>query len=189
MAALRKPSAAPIYQLKVTLKDSKPPIWRRVLVPGDTTLAKLHRILQVAMGWEDSHLHQFIVGGVYYGEPDPGFGDAMKSERKVKLNQIAPNEKDRFTYEYDFGDSWEHQIVVERILPPVPDVRLPACITGKRACPPEDCGGVWGYGSLLETIADPKHPEREEMIEWLGGEFDPEAFDLKAINERLKSVR
>jgi hypothetical protein len=189
MAALRKPADTPIYQLKVTLKDSKPSIWRRVLVPGDISLSKLHQILQIAMGWEDSHLHQFIVGGAYYGEPDPDFRDEMKSERRVKLNQVAPHEKDRFTYEYDFGDSWEHQIVVEKILSPEPGARYPVCVAGKRACPPEDCGGVWGYESLLEAIADPNNPEHEEMLEWVGEDFDPEAFDPEQINEGLKRIR
>jgi hypothetical protein len=189
MAALRKPADTPIYQLKVTLKESKPPIWRRILVPGDISLSKLHQILQIAMGWEDSHLHQFIVGGTYYGEPDPGFRDEMKSERRVKLNQVAPHEKGRFTYEYDFGDSWEHQIVVEKIVPPEPGARYPVCTAGTRACPPEDCGGVWGYESLLEAIADPNNPEHDEMLEWVGEDFDPDAFDLEEINERLKRIR
>jgi hypothetical protein len=190
MAALRKPSDAPVYQLKVTLKDSRPPIWRRILVPGDVTLTKLHRILQVVMGWYDSHLHQFIVGGASYGEPDPDFPeDGMKSERRVKLKQVAPHENDCFTYEYDFGDSWEHDIRVEKILPAVPGLELPVCIAGKRACPPEDCGGVWGYESFLEAIGDPDHPEHDEMLQWVGGEFDPEAFDLGEINESLKRIR
>ena len=189
MAALRKPSSTPIYQLKVTLKDSKPPIWRRILVRGDISLAKLHQILQIAMGWEDSHLHQFIVDGTSYGEPDPEYRDEMKSERRVKLNQVAPHEKDRFTYEYDFGDSWEHQIVVEKILAPDPGAHYPVCVAGKRACPPEDCGGVWGYGSLLEAISDPANPEHEEMLEWVGEDFDPEAFDLEEINEGLNRIR
>jgi pRiA4b ORF-3-like protein len=189
MAALRKPSDAPIYQLKVTLKETKPPIWRRILVPGDSTLPRLHRILQVVMGWYDSHLHQFKVGGASYGEPDRDFPDDMISERKVKLNQVAPHEKDRFTYEYDFGDSWEHDIVVERILPAVPGADLPACIAGKRACPPEDCGGVWGYESFLEAIGDPDHPEHDEMLQWAGGTFDPEAFDLAAVNAQLRRIR
>jgi hypothetical protein len=189
MAALRKPSAAPIYQLKVTLKDSKPPIWRRILVPADVNLAKLHQILQAAMGWLGGHLHQFIVGGVYYGEPHPDFGDEIENERRVKLSQAASEVKDRFIYEYDFGDSWEHQIVVEKILPAELGVRYPICIAGKRACPPEDCGGVWGYESLLEAISDPKNPEHEEMLEWVGEDFDPEAFDLEEINEGLNRIR
>jgi hypothetical protein len=183
----RQSKKAPIYQIKVTLKDSKPPIWRRLQVAGDTTLYGLHLILQEAMGWENYHLHQFIVGRTYFGEPDPDF-DA-EDDSNVKLGQIVQREKQKFTYEYDFGDDWLHEILLEKILPPEPGVRYPVCLKGKRACPPEDCGGVWGYDDLLETIKDPGNEEYEEMMDWLGGEFDPEAFDLDSINQRLKSIR
>lgn len=178
---------APIYQIKVTLRDSKPPIWRRIQVTGDTTLNNLHLILQEVMGWEGNHLYQFIVGQTYFGEPDPEF-DA-EDDSKVKLSQIMQREKQKFIYEYDFGDSWLHEILIEKILPPEPGVSYPLCLKGKRACPPEDCGGVWGYGDLLETIKDPGDEEYEEMMDWLGGDFDPEAFDLDYINQRLKSIR
>jgi hypothetical protein len=190
MAALRRGGDAPIYQLKVTLADSEPPIWRRVLVPGDISLARLHAVLQVAMGWQNSHLHQFIVGDTRYGEPDPMVAELeFKNERTATLNHEAPRAEDRFTYEYDFGDSWEHEIVVEKITPPEPGVRYPVCVAGERACPPEDCGGVWGYADFVEAVRDPKHPEHDEMIEWLGGEFDPEAFDREEANRRLRSLR
>lgn len=176
-----------IYQLKVTLNNSKPPIWRRIEVSGNTGLDKLHHILQATMGWWDAHLHQYIVGHTYYGRPDPdyGFDMDMEDERKVKLNQIAPAEKSRFIYEYDFGDSWEHLIVVEKIFPPEQGVRYPRCIKGKRACPPEDVGGVWGYQSFIEAITDPNHPEHEEILEWWGDDFDPAAFDLEEVNDAL----
>ena len=183
----RQSKQAPIYQIKVTLKDSKPPIWRRIQVTSNTTLNNLHLILQEVMGWEGYHLHQFIVGQTYFGEPDPDF-DA-EDDSKVKLSQIVQREKQKFTYEYDFGDDWLHEILVEKILPPEPGVHYPLCLKGKRACPPEDCGGVWGYGDLLETIKDPGNEEYEEMMDWLGGDFDPEAFDLDYINQRLKSIR
>lgn len=179
-----------IYQMKVTLKYSKPPIWRRIQVAGDTRLDKLHLILQAVMGWENYHLHQFIVGGTYYGKPHPDY-DAffeMKDEKEVRLNQIAPREKFKFIYEYDFGDSWEHELLVEKILPPEPDVHYSRCIKGKRACPPEDVGGVWGYDSFLEAIQNPDDSEHEDMLEWIGGEFDPEAFDLDEINEALRRI-
>lgn len=189
MAALRQQSNEPVYQLKVTLKESKPPIWRRVLVPGSVTLYKLHQILQSVMGWEDYHLHQFTVDGIRYGEPDPDFGLDIKSERRVKLNQIAPEVKDRFVYEYDFGDSWEHQILVEKILPPQPGARYPICIAGKRACPPEDCGGIWGYADFVEAVQDSRHPEHNAMRDWVGRPFDPEAFDIDAVNQVLKGIR
>jgi hypothetical protein len=177
-----------VYQIKVTLKHSKPPIWRRIQVQGDTKLSKLHLILQTAMGWWNAHLHQFIIGNTYYGEPHPDYGFEMRDERKVKLNQIAPREKSKFIYEYDFGDSWEHELLVEKILPPEEGVFYPRCIKGKRACPPEDIGGVWGYDDFLETIKDPNHPEHEDMLEWIGGEFDPEEFDLDEVNEALKLI-
>jgi len=183
------PSNTPIYQIKVTLCESKPPIWRRILVPSDITLAKLHRILQAVMGWYDAHLHQFIVGGVYYGVPDPDDFIEIKSERRVRLNQIVAGEKSKFTYEYDFGDSWEHELLVEKIVPPENGVRYPVCIKGKRACPPEDVGGVWGYAEFLEAIRDPEHAEHEDYVEWIGGEFDPEAFDLDEINAALSHLR
>jgi hypothetical protein len=186
----QRPSAAPVaYQLKVTLKHLRPPIWRRIQVTGDTSLFKLHRVLQVVMGWTDSHLHQFIVRGSYYGTPHPDFGFDVRDERRVALAEIASSPKTKFTYEYDFGDSWEHEILVEKMLPPDKGIYYPICLTGKRACPPEDCGGVWGYAGFLEAILDPDHPDHEEMLEWVGGSFDPEAFDLDAINRALRRIR
>lgn len=155
-----KNKSTEIYQIKVTLRGSKPPIWRRIQVPGDISLGKLHRILQIVMGWTDSHLHQFIVGRTYYGQPDPNYGSdlEMRNESRVKLQQIAPGEKFKFIYEYDFGDSWEHELLIEKILPPETGVYYPRCLTGKRACPPEDCGGVWGYADFLDAIRDPNYP-------------------------------
>jgi hypothetical protein len=185
-------TTADIYQIKVTLKHSKPPIWRRIQVSGDISLGKLHRILQVVMGWSDSHLHQFVMHGVYFGEPHPDYRDMgweMRDERRVKLNQIVQGEKSRLRYEYDFGDSWEHELMVEKILRPAPGVFYPVCLKGKRACPPEDVGGVWGYADFLEAIQYPDHPNHEDMLEWIGGEFDPDAFDLEEVNETLRHVR
>ncbi len=179
-----------IYQIKVTLKDSHPPIWRRIQVPGNITLEKLHDILQIIMGWEDYHLHQFIIDDDYYGNPvddETGMYPIM-SEKRYKLSQLIPEEGYRFTYEYDFGDSWEHLLLVEKILLPEPGVVYPRCIKGKRACPPEDVGGVWGYEDFLETIKSPAHPEHDEMLDWVGGEFDSEAFDIDEINSELQQV-
>ena len=188
---MKKPS--PIYQLKVTLADSKPPIWRRILVASDVDLSLFHDILQDAMGWTDSHLHQFIAGGVMYSTPDddlaPGFGVEFKDESKYKLSQVLKKEKASLTYEYDFGDSWTHKIVLEKILPYEGSIEAPSCIKGKRACPPEDCGGIWGYENLIAIIQDPKHPEHQDMLEWLGDEFDPEHFDLDEINKALQAYR
>jgi hypothetical protein len=178
-----------IYQLKVTLNDSKPPIWRRILVSSNIDLGNFHRILQIVLGWTDSHFHQFISGGTMYGTPVDEFGSGLElkweDEKKYKLSQLLKKEKDSLIYEYDFGDSWKHKIVLEKILPDDGSVKVPTCIKGKRACPPEDCGGIWGYQNFLEAIQDPSHPEHEEMLEWIGGEFDPEYFDVKETNEIL----
>ncbi|MCW5881482.1 MAG: plasmid pRiA4b ORF-3 family protein [Anaerolineae bacterium] len=178
---------SPVFQLKVTLNGSQPPIWRRLLVRGSTTLYKMDVVIQIAMGWTNSHLHLFHVDGVMYGEPSPEW-DA-RDERRVKLGQIVPQVGDWFVYEYDMGDGWQHAIVVEKVLPAEPGVRYPLCVAGERACPPEDVGGVWGYEGFLEAIRDPKHPEHEDMLDWIGGEFDPEAFDLAAINHYLSQLR
>lgn len=177
-----------IYQMKVTLMDSKPPIWRRIQVPSDISLSKLHQILQAIMGWTDSHLHQFVAGDKIYGVPDPDYGFEVINERRVKLSQVAKGEKTKFRYEYDFGDNWQHQLLVEKVLPAESGVHYPRCLTGKRACPPEDCGGVYGYSTFLEAIQDPGHPEHQDMLEWVGGEFDPEQFDLEEINRALKRI-
>jgi len=188
MSPQKSPQSETVYQLKVTLKGSKPPIWRRILVDPNTKLNQLHHILQDTMGWYDSHLHQFAVGRTLYGVPDPDFdfGPETLNEKSFMLGQLAPKAKSKLSYEYDFGDGWEHELLVEKVLPTDPELRYPVCVAGARACPPEDCGGVWGYADLLETIKDPNNPEHAEMLEWLGGEFDPEAFDVDAINRRLK---
>ena len=174
-------SAPSVYQLKVTLKHSKPPIWRRLQVTADTTLYELHIVLQVAMGWTDSHLHQFIAHGQYYS--DPLFELDVIDESRARLSQLVTGIKDKFIYEYDFGDSWEHEILVEKVLTPEAKTHYPRCVKGKRACPPEDCGGVWGYEDFLEAIQDHDHPVHEDLLEWIGGEFDPEAFDVDEVNQ------
>lgn len=174
-----------IYQIKVTLVGSKPAIWRRVLVPNNIRLDRLHHALQITMGWTDSHLHQFTADGVYYGINDPEFGSDCKDESKKALNKLLLEEKDSLLYEYDFGDGWKHKIILEKIVPFAKDIKLPYCKQGKRSCPPEDCGGIWGYHDFLETIQDPKHPEHDEMLEWVGGEFDPEYFSISEVNEEL----
>ena len=174
-----------IYQLKITLKDIKPPIWRRVQVEGSTKLSELHLMIQSAMGWYNCHLHQFSVEGMDYGEPHPDYGFDMQDEKKVKLSSVIKSEKEKFFYIYDFGDSWEHSILVEKILPLDPKVSYPLCIKAKRACPPEDCGGAWGYIEFLEAIKNPTHPEHESFLEWVEGSFDSEFCDLQEINQRL----
>ena len=181
-----------VYQIKVTLRDSKPPIWRRIQVRSDTNLRTLHDILQVAMGWTDSHLHQFTAGGFDYGRPEAdifGFGLEVKDEKKYRLDQLVSTEGAKINYDYDFGDSWQHTLLIEKILPPEEGVSYPVCVKGKRACPPEDCGGIWGYQELLEAVKDPDHPQHGDMLEWVDEEFDPEEFDLDAVNRELRSLR
>jgi len=178
-----------IYQLKITLHDSRPPIWRRVLVPGKFSLYKLHRVFQTVMGWTDSHLHQFIIDRQYFSIPSPDDWEPVIDERRYDLNRIFSGEKKRFLYEYDFGDSWEHLIVVEKILTPERGVKYPLCTEGKRACPPEDVGGVFGYADFLDAIRDPRHKEHESYLEWIGGDFDPEYFDSNEINRELRRIR
>lgn len=181
------PTPKTIYQIKVTLNDSKPPIWRRILVADTTTLSKLHTILQTVMGWADYHLHMYTINGQIYGDPqDDEYGDmGTKNESLFKLNQLVGRESFKFRYEYDFGDSWLHDLIVEKILPAEEGVHYPVCIAGKRACPPEDSGGIWGYEEILEATANRKHPEHDRYLEWIGENFDPERFDLNEVNERL----
>ena len=178
-----------IYQLKITLRGSKPPIWRRIQVRSDTAVAKLHDIFQIVMGWTNSHLHQFIIHGVEYGIPDPDYDMDIEDEKRVKLGELIFAEKEKFIYEYDFGDSWEHEILVEKIFPIEKGGQYPICLKGKRACPPEDCGGIWGYSEFLDAIEDVSHPEHDDMLEWIGGEFDPEEFDVGSINKGLKDIK
>ena len=140
------------------------------------------------MGWTESHLHQFIVGRTYYGEPHPEYGLEMNDQDAVQLDEIVEKKKDRFVYEYDFGDGWEHVILVEEIMEPDPDAIYPRCVKGKRNCPPEDIGGTWGYAEFLEAIEDEDHPQHAEYMDWIGGEFDPEAFDREEVNEMLKDI-
>lgn len=176
-----------IYQLKVMLRHSQPLIWRRIQVEGDTTLGELHDVLQIVMGWENDHLHAFRVGRTSYGIPDPEFSTDVQDEDMVFLDEVAAK-GDTFIYEYDFGDGWEHEIKVEKILSAEPEVNYPVCLSGERACPPEDCGGVYGYQRLLEILGNPEHEEYADMAEWIGDEFDPETLDIDAINAELNII-
>ncbi len=186
---------APIYQLKVVLLGSEPPVWRRLQVPGDATLDWLHAVLQVAIGWTNSHLHAFMVGADRYSDTRHHFAEyegepEILDARKFTLRQIAPRAQDAFGYEYDFGDSWEHEITVEKILPPAAASATTAlCLDGARACPPEDCGGVWGYTNLLKILKNRKHPEHKTMKEWLGRAFAAAAFDVGKTNLWLKKLK
>ncbi|MGV8962293.1 MAG: plasmid pRiA4b ORF-3 family protein [Candidatus Saccharimonadaceae bacterium] len=179
------------YQIKITLKGSKPSIWRRLLIPSDLLLSDFHKIIQSTMGWTNSHLHQFKHNRAYYAPKndvdDFGFDDYQINYSKIKVGTLLKNEKDKMVYEYDFGDGWEHNIVLEKIENISRDKKEVTCLTGKNNCPPEDCGGIDGYYNLLEIIQNPNHELYEEYTEWLGREFDPTHFDLEEINEMLRS--
>jgi hypothetical protein len=181
-----------VYQLKIALLDIRPQIWRQVVVPADIRLDRLHIVFQAALGWTNSHLHSFGIGETEYSMPYEE-GDleelTMEDEQKVRLNDLVTEVKAHFGYDYDFGDSWQHLVTVEKILSADPDVRYPVCLAGNRSCPPEDCGGVWGYAELLKVFKNPKHPEYKDMKEWVGRRFDPEAFDLERINKELVRLR
>ncbi len=172
--------------MRVSLIGIEPPIWRRLLVAQDVMLPQLHAILQPVVGWTNSHLHQFKVGDVIFAEPNREYEPAAIDYRRIALNQIAPRKGATCIYEYDFGDGWEHLIEVEDELP-VERVRppIPRCLEGERACPPEDCGGPPGYADFLAAIRDPDHPENDGHVEWAGGDFDPEVFDLEGVNRIL----
>jgi len=186
-----KQRPAKLLQLRITLLDIDPPILRRVLVTDDLTFAQLHKVIQAAMGWGDYHMHEFEVGGQRIGDSAPGlfgFGSAPRplSEKKTRLSDVLGNRR-KFRYWYDFGDDWWHEIAIEKRL--LDDGLGPRLLAGERACPPEDCGGPWGYADLLKTLADPNRPEYEELREW-AGDFDPERFDLEAAAKAVaKSVR
>jgi hypothetical protein len=186
---------APLYRLKIVLTGTRPPIWRRLQVPDNANLGWLHAVIQVAMGWTNSHMHHFLTPEARYSslhadaEMDLG-AEPDRDEGEATLAEIAPRQRTQFAYEYDFGDSWWHLVTVEKILPPDPAFAGRAlCVGGARACPPEDCGGVSGYADLLETIQDPEHEEHESMMEWLGGPLDPEAFDRDKVNRYLGKLK
>jgi len=188
----KKPKpAGTVYQFKITLLGVKPPIWRRILVT-DCTLDNLHEHIQTSMGWTNSHLHRFKIGNELYGDPmlmeETMEEMEYKDSTTTKLSDILPQESKpfRFVYEYDFGDSWEHEVLFEECPKPEPDRQYPQCLEGERTCPPEDCGGVWGYASLLEAIGNKKHKQHKEMLEWLGGSFGPEEFDAAMATKSMK---
>ena len=180
-ASKLKPADA-VYQFKITLLESHPPIWRRIQVQ-DCTLDKLHEHIQTAMGWTNSHLHHFRIKEQLYGDPDlmqENFEEMeYKDSTTTKISDILPRtgKRFRFQYEYDFGDSWYHEVLFEGLVRVESKVKYPLCVEGARACPPEDCGGIWGYADFVEAIQNPNHEQHEELLEWVGGRFDPEGFD------------
>lgn len=179
--AIGAQAAARLYQLRAAIRDIEPPVWRRVVVTEQSTLSDLHRVLQAAFGWWDCHLHEFEIEGVRYGIDDGEDWNPPKDERRTRLGDVL-RDGGSFVYLYDFGDLWQHDIEVEQLVVADPGQRHPACIGGARACPPEDCGGTSGYAELLEAIADPGHEEHESSLAWVGGDFDPEAYDANAFH-------
>jgi len=187
------------YQLRVTLLGIRPPVWRRILVPPEASVDYLHRAIQVAMGWTDSHLHHFLLGQrpnlISVEPPDPeneGIYPTVDSTH-LTIRELFRRGGGRALYEYDFGDGWVHDVRLEKDIPVPAGMSLPHCVEGKRACPPEDCGGVYGYVDIVRMVRDPKFkPEgqsREEMLEWLGAEFDPEAFEIEEVNSQFAPPR
>jgi hypothetical protein len=188
----KKDGPAPIYQIKVGLRQAKPPIWRRLEVPADLSLADLHHVIQVTFGWDDSHLHMFETPYGEFGHANQELGH--RAEAPVTLEQVAPRATDKIRYTYDFGDDWEHEILVEKVLDRDQSAPVhPRCTGGRRAAPPEDCGGIWGYAELVEVLADPRHPDHEDRLQWLGlddpNQFDPAAFDRENVNRALTQLR
>jgi hypothetical protein len=176
-----------IYQLRITLDAVTPPVWRRLLVPAGYTLDRIHRAIQYAMGWQNCHLHSFEVDGEQYGEPDPIDEMAIRDELDYRLDAVA-TKGTRLRYTYDFGDWWDHTVLVEDVLPADPDARYPYCSDGARACPPEDVGGPDGYERFLAAIADPAHDEHAAMTEWAGRTVDPEEFDPDRVSTLLRRM-
>ncbi len=184
------PPRKQLYQFKITLKDIKPPIWRRIQVPGTCTFWDLHVAIQDAMGWLDCHLHEFRIRDLdgrmlSIGIPDEDFENETLPGWKSRVSKFLSSARPTFEYVYDFGDDWRHKIEFEGSVPAEPGVYYPRCIKGKRACPPEDCGGPWGYQELLDVLADPEHEEHEDTKRWAEsikeGPFNPEEFDPAAV--------
>lgn len=180
-----------MYQLKVSLRGARPPIWRRLLVPADITLSTLNAAILAAFDWHGGHLHVFETAYGDFGHADRELGH--RADGSVTLEQVAPGVKDKIRYTYDFGDDWVHDIVVEKVLDPDPSTTYPRCTGGKRAAPPDDCGGIWGYAELVEVLANPAHPEHEERLSWLGladaSQFTADAFDAEEVNRKLGTPR
>ena len=182
------PPGQPVIECTIELSDVKPRVWRRLLVPGSVRLDKLHRMFQAAMGWEDCHLHSFEIGEDRYGSQFDDYPDDELQEKDFTVVS-AVGTSERFTYEYDFGDSWEHEITVHRVGRMAKGLKFAVCLDGANACPPEDVGGSWGYEHLLAVLADPSHEEYEHLSRWVGRPVDPHEFDLALVNAHLQAVR
>ena len=191
-SALTEPSGqyeGDIVTLKITLKGTRPAVWRRVEVPASCDLAKVHGVLNAAMGWHDRHLHEFDIEGRRYGIPDTDWfpeGDFTIPEEQVILGDLARVGVRHFTYGYDFGDGWRHSVTIESIAPAEPGVFYPRCTDGRRAAVPEDCGGVSGFADFVEAMASTKHPEHAELKSWYGDDYDPVAFSAEEVSRVLR---
>ena len=177
------------FILNVQLLDVEPTVQRRIVVSSDTLLPKLHKILQAVMGWEDAHMHQFIVGRTFYCSPIPEFMENAVNSKAVKIGQLLQRKGSKILYEYDFGDGWMHEIKLEKTVDPNDYPTLPLCLAGENACPPEDCGGPWGFAELMETLKHPEDPGYPDAIEWLGEDYSPQLFDLEAVQKMLKRLQ
>jgi hypothetical protein len=174
-----------VYQFKITLKGIRPPIWRRFQVKDGISFAQLHQVIQDVMGWENYHLYAFQVGRVSI---EPSDGEGLDAKREI-VNKHITQEKQKALYTYDFGDDWEHELVLEKILEPVAGEVYPICLAGKRNCPPEDSGGIFGMQNIEEILKNSDHPEYEDTMEWMGEDYDPEEFDIERINQALEVHR
>jgi hypothetical protein len=181
-------SVPPVYELKIVLEGSSPPIWRRLQVPAFATFEDLHHVIQVAMGWDDQHLHKFQAGSKRIGGPESSPFGSTADESRTRLYRVMTRERESLTYEYDFGDGWRHAVTLERIHRPQSEVIQFVCLDGARACPPEDSGGIWGYQDLLDAFKDSNDPYHVRAVEWFGDDFDPEAFDLDRVNGILSAM-
>jgi hypothetical protein len=173
------------YQFKVVLRGISPPIWRQFQVWEDATLAQLHRILQMVMGWENYHMYEFRIGGRIYGDPNLDDEREINDAKRTPIRNVLPGVGAEFEYEYDFGDDWQHDLLLEAVMQSSPETAYPRCIAGERNCPPEDVGGSGGYADYLEALADPDHEEHENVMAWRGP-FDPETFSIEKVNRELE---
>ena len=183
--------AVDIYRVHVSLREIDPAVWRRIELSSQTTLKQFHRVLQICMGWENQHLHEYIAEGQRYGMPDPDYNDPgeVLRETGVRLATVLPEVGAQVLYLYDFGDYWQHDIRLEAVSPPMAGIAYPRLLDGARSCPPEDCGGTRGYADLLEILLDPTHEEFEQMRAWAGPRFNAEVFSAAAVNQRLQKRR
>jgi hypothetical protein len=180
-----------VYQIQISLLRFKPKIWRRVLIQSDMLLSDFHKVIQTTMGWTNSHLHQFIKNEICYSErlPDDITWEELGSVDylNLKVSDLLVREEERIQYEYDFGDGWNHELILEKILYGDNELEFPVCLAGEMNCPPEDCGGISGFANILEILKNPKDEEYESYIVWFGGKFNPAHFNIRKVNKLLRS--